>query len=383
MDSEQSKLNWKFITFGSVFPLIIPFFREKARITPVSLDKQNLFWIAIFSPIVYFFLLGCIAWSGTEIDRSWNGFNKFLEISKLPLGILALSPIFGVFVSSVHRTIQTEKQIIVTENKNNSDYFKMRYERIKDIISSIIVYIDKPDDFENIERYFNLVSTDMYKVKIEENKVKDTLEVKCNSSSELFNEMYLDDRFDGYSDFSTSGNYVKNCTLEIKSMKEYLESLIEKENYGKVKDIVEYKPNIKTFLYLTGLSSKLKLNIESLVALDPDFDFNFYIGPKDSYHINFCNDYSDSEKKVKYKDTLIKAIYFFEMTLRYRNYVYVSTEFLRKLLFALHLKELDIEKNEDIDFIIKLSSEVNKLIDKILLKNQKVLMDVLFKLKTD
>lgn len=132
-NKKQTQLNWWFIAIGSVVPIMIPFikyFREQAKITPDSLDKQNLFWIAIFAPIVYFFLLGCVAWSGTEIDRSWNGFNKFLEISKLPIGILALSPIFGVFVSNVHRTIQTEKQISATEKqitiaeeKNYSDSF--------------------------------------------------------------------------------------------------------------------------------------------------------------------------------------------------------------------------------------------------------------------
>lgn len=162
MDSEQGKqnkkqtqLNWWFIAIGSILPITIPFikyFREQAKITPVSLDKQNLFWIAIFAPIVYFFLLGCIAWSGTEIDHSWNGFNKFLEISKLPIGILALSPIFGVFVSNVHRTIQTEKQISATEiqitiaeAKNISDGF---YSHNKYIIEELKSIKEKNDELE-------------------------------------------------------------------------------------------------------------------------------------------------------------------------------------------------------------------------------------------
>ncbi|WP_272657041.1 MULTISPECIES: hypothetical protein [unclassified Providencia] len=146
-NENQTQLNWWFITIGSIVPIMIPFikyFREQAKITPDSLDKQNLFLIAIFAPIVYFFLLGYVAWDGTEIDRSWNGFNKFLEISKLPLGILALSPIFGVFVSNVHRTIQTakqistaERQIAVAEVKNISDSFYSHNKYIIDEFSSL------------------------------------------------------------------------------------------------------------------------------------------------------------------------------------------------------------------------------------------------------
>ncbi len=154
-NKKQTQLNWWFIAIGSILPITIPFikyFREQAKITPVSLDKQNLFWIAIFAPIVYFFLLGCIAWSGTEIDRSWNGFNKFLEISKLPIGILALSPIFGVFVSNVHRTIQTEKQISATEKqitiaeaKSLSDSFYAHYKFITEELERIEFRIEFPD----------------------------------------------------------------------------------------------------------------------------------------------------------------------------------------------------------------------------------------------
>nr|WP_283092805.1 hypothetical protein [Providencia rettgeri] len=152
MDSEQNKenkkqtqLNWWFILIVSIFPptILAVVFCKKAReivkLTPDSLDKQNLFWIAILLPIFSFVLFGIVAWYGTELDGSWQGYNKFLEISKLPLGILAFSPIFGVFVSNIHRTIQTKEQIERTEDqikitklKNNFDSFNSHMKIICD-----------------------------------------------------------------------------------------------------------------------------------------------------------------------------------------------------------------------------------------------------------
>lgn len=144
-NKKQKRLNWWFILMVCIFPptILVVVFCKKARgiikLTPDSLDKQNLFWIAILLPIFSFVLFGIIAWYGTELDGSWQGYNKFLEISKLPLGILAFSPIFGVFVTNIHRTIQTKKQIErteeqikITKSKNNFDSFNSHMKIICD-----------------------------------------------------------------------------------------------------------------------------------------------------------------------------------------------------------------------------------------------------------
>ncbi|HHZ8505084.1 TPA: hypothetical protein ACWL6U_002585 [Morganella morganii] len=101
--------------------------RDKFMLNSDSLHKQWLFRLAIAFPIVsslYF-----IVWLSAPYPPKWDayGYNTFLEINKFSLGILALSPILGAFVVSAHRSIQTTKQIEVTEKKNKVDiYFSER-----------------------------------------------------------------------------------------------------------------------------------------------------------------------------------------------------------------------------------------------------------------
>lgn len=101
--------------------------RDKFMLNSDSLHKQWLFRLAIAFPIVsslYF-----IVWLSAPYPPRWDayGYNTFLEINKFSLGILALSPILGAFVVSAHRSIQTTKQIEVTEKKNKVDiYFSTR-----------------------------------------------------------------------------------------------------------------------------------------------------------------------------------------------------------------------------------------------------------------
>lgn len=102
-----------------------------------SLDKQYLFWLGIIVPIGIFFYLEYFVFLSNEISFNSTGFKVFFDESKLPLGVLALSPIFGVIVSNIHRTIQTEKQISVSEQKNISDSFYAHHKFIIDEFKSI------------------------------------------------------------------------------------------------------------------------------------------------------------------------------------------------------------------------------------------------------
>lgn len=101
--------------------------RNRFILNSDSLHKQWLFRLAIIFPLVssiYFIL-----WLGAPYPWRFDayGYSKFLEINKFSLGILALSPILGAFVVSAHRSIQTTKQIEVTEKKNKVDiYFSTR-----------------------------------------------------------------------------------------------------------------------------------------------------------------------------------------------------------------------------------------------------------------
>lgn len=108
--------------------------RNRFILNPDSLHKQWLFRLAIIFPLVssvYF-----IAWLGAAYPFRWDayGYSTFLEINKFSLGILALSPILGAFVVSAHRSIQTTKQIEVTEKKNIADLY---YSKRKFIIEQL------------------------------------------------------------------------------------------------------------------------------------------------------------------------------------------------------------------------------------------------------
>ncbi|EMM0851479.1 hypothetical protein ISO73_02630 [Morganella morganii subsp. morganii] len=101
--------------------------RNRFILNSDSLHKQWLFRLAIAFPLVSsLYFIVCLGY-----PYPWRfdayGYSTFLEINKFSLGILALSPILGAFVVYAHRSIQTTKQIEVTEKKNKVDiYFSTR-----------------------------------------------------------------------------------------------------------------------------------------------------------------------------------------------------------------------------------------------------------------
>ncbi|HEI8003480.1 TPA: hypothetical protein SLC38_000330 [Morganella morganii] len=94
--------------------------RNRFILNSDSLHKQWLFRLAIAFPLVSsLYFIVCLGY-----PYPWRfdayGYSTFLEINKFSLGILALSPILGAFVVYAHRSIQTTKQIEVTEKKKQS-----------------------------------------------------------------------------------------------------------------------------------------------------------------------------------------------------------------------------------------------------------------------
>lgn len=123
-----------------------------------SLHSQYLFHVLISLPLIISSYL--MIWIGSEYPFRLDsiGFNSFLNIQKLPLGILALSPILGAFVVSAHRSIQTTKQIEVTEKKNKVDIYisqrKFIIEQLENIKISYYGEIDNATHVYNIFRKF-------------------------------------------------------------------------------------------------------------------------------------------------------------------------------------------------------------------------------------
>ncbi|MCL6354615.1 hypothetical protein EXT68_03760 [Pectobacterium parmentieri] len=143
------------------------FYNKKFRLDERSLDQQPMFWYAVVSPLIVFFILGIFVWKDSIPDFSRHGFDEFYSISKFPLSILALSPILGAFVASVHRIIQTERQIEKTNEqlklvkvKNNADLFYSHYKYTLDEMKNVEVinFFENPLSFR--DKLKKNVSTD-------------------------------------------------------------------------------------------------------------------------------------------------------------------------------------------------------------------------------
>ncbi|GEM_PF-793917 len=135
-----SIINLCIIILNMTFIIIYVIYLFKARAFTMNaepLTHQPLFKAALIIPITSFFLLGSIVWIGHGIKLDTDGFNNFLNISKLPLAVLSLSIPLGVVVNNIHRTIQTDKQIKEAQRKNTIDGFYAHRKNTIEIIEKI------------------------------------------------------------------------------------------------------------------------------------------------------------------------------------------------------------------------------------------------------
>lgn len=146
-----------------VFPIVIYLYktRHKDRIkwsfgkycrtfdANHGLGSQPWFSISITYPIGLFLSTGIWAWSGYNLDISSDGFITFIEISKLPLGLLGLSIPLGVLSARLHGTKQTALQINVTEQKNKTDLYLSHYNHFNGYIDNLIEILEINDDNKN------------------------------------------------------------------------------------------------------------------------------------------------------------------------------------------------------------------------------------------
>lgn len=96
--------------------------RKWHKLDHQPLNKQWLFWLAIGVPAAVSLAL-MIVWFKHTVDFSPSGYSYFFENSKLPFGILAAGVAAAAFVASIHRSIQTAKQIEETQAKNTADLY--------------------------------------------------------------------------------------------------------------------------------------------------------------------------------------------------------------------------------------------------------------------
>ena len=118
---------------------IIFWYKRWYKLNQSSLLSQGMFWVTIWVPLFSFLFFGSYAWQYYDVDLNAKGLDTFIEISKLPLGLLSLSIPLVAIVSSVHRSIQTEAQISsamtqidLAKKKNSLDEYYVREKNLVD-----------------------------------------------------------------------------------------------------------------------------------------------------------------------------------------------------------------------------------------------------------
>ncbi|EDW4513151.1 hypothetical protein YX86_002852, partial [Salmonella enterica subsp. enterica] len=122
-DSFYSLVALLFFFFYLAFELIYISARNAFSMNSEPLTKQALFWSSIRIPFISFIYFGLFSWANYKFQFNQEGFNNFISISKLPLGLLSLCIPFVAIVNNIHRTIQTDEQIQQTKLKNRTDLF--------------------------------------------------------------------------------------------------------------------------------------------------------------------------------------------------------------------------------------------------------------------
>lgn len=158
------------VTFTSIIFILI--FLKKINtasfrffeFSDASLSKQHLFKLAIFGPFFLAIIFCFPLWidSRITINFSSGGYEKFLSLFKLPLGIWSLSIPLVAIVAHIHRTIQTASQIEATKKKNLIDGFFSHHKFFTEAVSKLPSHSINYNDLlytKKIESPFSLYHT--------------------------------------------------------------------------------------------------------------------------------------------------------------------------------------------------------------------------------
>ncbi|HCH7987858.1 TPA: hypothetical protein NHU23_003799 [Citrobacter freundii] len=122
----MEKSIFTFIYFSLLFLCLFSFIKYRLyELNHRSLFQQPLFWAAIAIPLFTCIYLGSFVWiiKLNSFSLTSHGYERFLDMSKLPLLILASAVPLVSIVNNLHRTKQTEKQISEAERKNRVDLY--------------------------------------------------------------------------------------------------------------------------------------------------------------------------------------------------------------------------------------------------------------------
>lgn len=99
------------------------------------LQSHAIFWVAIFIPVFVGLSFGIYIWKDYQFDPSPKGYNLFLDISKLPFAIMALSIPLSALVAKMHSSKALQHKVIdrqSDEDEKTITHLKEYIEFVKD-----------------------------------------------------------------------------------------------------------------------------------------------------------------------------------------------------------------------------------------------------------
>lgn len=102
--------------------------------TKNTILEQPFFWLSILIPISGFLIFGYYAWEGYDLDLSKKGYDKFWELSKLPLSILATIVPLTVTASAIFASAQNKEIIISQEFSRLEERFNNTFARMGELM---------------------------------------------------------------------------------------------------------------------------------------------------------------------------------------------------------------------------------------------------------
>lgn len=202
-----------------IFTGLVLWYKKWYVIDHSSLLRQGFFWWALIVPVISFFYFGCFSWRGYSISLDSQGFNEFVSISKLPIGLLSLSIPFVAIVVGVHRSIQTRvqinstaSQIALTEKKNSLDEY---YAREKNFLEKCVF----------VEKRVGILPVTLSSGSEEHS-------VSLSSPHKLFRKIYVDDRPGNISLYEPSDDLYWQIVNELNMINANLKPHVERMEAG-------------------------------------------------------------------------------------------------------------------------------------------------------
>ncbi|HAS0802370.1 MULTISPECIES: hypothetical protein [Enterobacter cloacae complex] len=117
--------------------IFIAFVNGWYKLSPKPLYEHPFFWASIFLPVLIFCI--CAYYDLQNKTISNNSIEQY-DISTFTLSILALVLPATTILAAIHRSIQTDEQIKVTEKKNESDKYYAHQKYIVECLNSLTKY---------------------------------------------------------------------------------------------------------------------------------------------------------------------------------------------------------------------------------------------------